>query len=141
MILSETGSENCVQAPYTVALNYLARALEMKLTVHRDHFSSPEQAFDEIEIAGLYTVELDIPAVKNESHWHDFSTWIYILEGELHITDTAQDRVLLAGPGSRVDVPERVLHSEESSGYKIIAGMSADPAQITEPIDRDPESL
>ena len=113
----------------------------MKLTVHRDHFSSPEQAFDEIEIAGLYTVETDVPEVKNESHWHDFSTWIYILEGELHITDKAQDRVLLAGPGSRVDVPERVLHSEESSGYKIIAGMSADPAEVTEPVDRDPESL
>ncbi len=113
----------------------------MKLSVHRDHFSLPEQAFDEIEIAGLYTVEMDVPAVKNESHWHDFSTWIYILEGELHITDTALDRVLLAGPGSRVDVPERVLHSEESSGYKIIAGMSANPASMTGPIDRDPDLL
>ena len=25
----------------------------MKLTVHRDHFNSPEQAYDEIEIAGV----------------------------------------------------------------------------------------
>ncbi len=113
----------------------------MKLSVHRDHFKSPEQAYDEIEIAGLYTVEMNIPAVKNESHWHDFSTWIFILEGELLITDTDQDRVLLAGPGSRVDVPERVLHCEESSGYKIIAGMSADPASVTEPVDRDPDTL
>ena len=55
--------------------------------------------------------------------------------------DTAQDRVLLAGPGSRVDVPERVLHSEESYGYQIIAGMSVNPAKLTEPVDRDPDSL
>ena len=84
---------------------------------------------------------MDIPAVKNQSHWHDFFTWIFILEGELLITDTVNDRVLFAGPGSRVDVPQRVLHSEESSGYKIIAGMSVDPASVTEPVDRDPDSL
>ncbi len=113
----------------------------MKITVHRNHFNSPDRAYDEIEIAGLYAVEMSVPAVKNESHWHDFSTWIYILQGELAITDTAQDRVLLAGPGSRVDVPERVLHSEESSGYQIIAGMSVNPAKLTEPVDRDPDSL
>jgi hypothetical protein len=134
MFLSETGKENCLQVPRADLENKSGRSLEMKLSVHRDHFNSPE-------IAGLYTVEMNIPAVKNESHWHDFSTWIFILEGELLITDTDQDRVLLAGPGSRVDVPERVLHSEESSGYKIIAGMSADPASVTEPVDRDPETF
>jgi hypothetical protein len=117
------------------------RALNMKITVHRKHFNSPEQAYDEMEIAGLYPTEMDVPAVKNESHWHDFSTWIYMLEGVLKITDTAQDRVLTAEPGSRVDVPERVLHSEESSGYKIIAGLSVNPASLTEPVDRDPDSL
>ena len=82
----------------------------MKLSVHRDHFRSPEQAYDEMEINGLYPVEMDVPAVKNESHWHEFSTWMYVLEGEVHITDTAHDRVLVAGPGSRVDVPERVTN-------------------------------
>jgi uncharacterized RmlC-like cupin family protein len=113
----------------------------MKLSVHRDHFRSPEQAYDEMEINGLYPVEMDVPAVKNESHWHEFSTWLYVLEGELHITDTAHDRILVAGPGSRVDVPERVLHSEESTGYKIIAGLSVNPGAITEPIDLAPELL
>jgi len=113
----------------------------MKITVHRNHFNSPDGAYYEIEIAGLYAVEMSVPEVKNESHWHDFSTWIYMLEGVLQITDTAQDRVLIAEPGSRVDVPERVLHSEESSGYKIIAGLSVNPASLMEPVDRDPDSL
>ena len=113
----------------------------MKIIVHRDHFNSPVQAYNEMEIAGLKPMEMDVPAVKNESHGHNFSTWIYILEGVLHITDTAQDRTLTAGPGSRVDVPERVLHSEESSGYRIIAGMSVEPSSLTEPVDRDPALL
>ena len=113
----------------------------MKITVHEKHFSSASQAYDEIEIAGRYAAEMDVPAVRNESHWHRFSTWIYILEGELHITDTVRDRTLRAPAGSRVDVPERVLHSEASAGYKIIAGMTVDPASLTGPVDLDPSEL
>ena len=113
----------------------------MKITVHEKYFNSTSQAFDEIEIAGKYAAEMDVPAVSNESHWHRFSTWIYVLEGELFITDTVQDKVLLAGPGSRVDVPERVLHSEKSAGYRIIAGMTVDPASLTGPVDLYPAEL
>ena len=113
----------------------------MKVSVHHGHFSAPEEAFDELEWNGLFPVEMDVPAVKNESHWHDFSTLIFILEGELIITDASNDRVHTAGPGSRVNVPVRVLHHEESGGYKIIAGMSVDPASLDGPIDLDPGLL
>ena len=113
----------------------------MKVSVHQDHFSLPEEAFDELGRNGLFPVEMDVRAVKNERHWHDFSTLIYILQGELTITDASNDRVLTAGPGCRVDVPTRVLHHEESSGYKIIAGMSVDPSTLSGPIDLDPALL
>jgi hypothetical protein len=114
----------------------------MKIAVHNGHFSSQAQIWDELEVSGLYPVEMNVPAVKNESHWHRFSTRIYIIEGELNITDTDRDRTLKAGPGARVDVPERTLHSEESaSGYKIIAGMSVDPASLSGDIDLDPNLL
>ncbi|NIM69290.1 MAG: hypothetical protein GTN86_10835 [Xanthomonadales bacterium] len=112
-----------------------------KISVHTDHFSDAAQALDEIEAAGWHVVEMDVPAVRNESHWHTFSTRIYILEGVLNITDSARDRVLQAGPGSRVDVPARVLHSEDSAGYRIVAGMSVDPATLIGPIDLDPADL
>ncbi len=111
-----------------------------KIVVHNNHFSSEEQVFDELEINGLHVVEMEIPAVKNESHWHEFSTWFYILEGELLITDTAQDKTLKATPGARVDVPERVLHSEESAGYKIIAGLTSLPSD-PDNVDLPPEAL
>lgn len=101
----------------------------------------PGEALDELERNGLFPVEMDVPAVKNDSHWHEFSTLIYILQGELTITDATNNRVLTAGPGCRVDVPTRVLHHEESSGYKIIAGMTVDPATLNGPIDLDPTLL
>ena len=113
----------------------------MKITVHRNHFDSDAQAYDEIELAGMYPVEMIVPAVRNESHWHRFSTWIYIIHGELNITDSEREVTLVAKPGSRVDVPARVLHSEESSGYTVIAGMSEHPDSIEGPIDLPPAEL
>lgn len=113
----------------------------MRISVHHNHFSLPEDAFGELKKNGLFPVKMDVPAVRNKSHWHDFTTSFYILQGELKITDALNDRVLIAGPGSRVDVPRGVLHHEESSGYSIIAGMSVDPSSLTGPIDLDPDLL
>lgn len=114
----------------------------MKIAVHPDHFSSRAQAYDEIEIAALHPVDMTVPPVSNDSHWHDFSTQLYILEGELCITDVAQDRTLVAGPGARVDVPARVLHREESDqGYTLIAGMSVNPETLEGDVDLDPQLL
>ena len=113
----------------------------MEILVHKNHFNSAAQAHDEIKAAGYHLVEMSVPAVCNSSHWHHFSTWIYILEGELHITDSERQQTLIAPAGSRVDVPERVLHSEESKGYKIIAGLTVDPASLTGPVDMDPSGL
>jgi len=112
----------------------------MKISVHPDYFSHPSQAFEEIENQGLHPIEMNVQPVRNESHWHRFSTRIYVLEGELNITDSARKLILKAGPGALVEVPERVLHSEESgTGYAIIAGLSVDPSTLTGPVDLDPE--
>lgn len=111
------------------------------ITVHPDHFTTAEEALEKIAAAGLHVMQANVPAVKNQGHWHTFSTRIYILEGVLLISDTARGCVLRAEPGSRVDVPARVLHSEDSAGYRIVAGLTEDPASLTAPIDRDPAGL
>ncbi|MEJ8566781.1 hypothetical protein [Elongatibacter sediminis] len=114
----------------------------MKITVHPGHFKNRAQAYDEIEIAALYPADFKVPPVDNDNHWHEFSSQIYILEGELHITDVDQDKTLVAGPGARVDVPARVVHQEKSGqGYTVIAGMSVDPASLDGPTDLDPKLL
>lgn len=111
-----------------------------RIAVHPDHFSDMAQVYDELEMNGLHVVEMDVPAVRNTPHWHEFTTWLYIIEGELAITDTELDRTFTAQKGCRVDVPERVLHCEESNGYKIVAGMTEMPAKGAE-IDLPPEAL
>lgn len=114
----------------------------MKIRVHNQYFRESQAALDEISDAGLYPLEMEVPAVSNSSHWHDFSTCLYILSGELEITDSAAKEQFVAGPGSRVDVPARVLHAEHSAlGYHIIAGMSVDPASLTRPVDLHPDQL
>jgi hypothetical protein len=114
----------------------------MNIRVHQGYFRELDQAVAEIEAQQLYPVEMLVPPVSNESHWHGFSTRIYILEGELTITDHGCKQAFTAGPGALVEVPERVLHSEFSTqGYKIIAGMTADPAGLSGPIDLDPSLL
>ena len=114
----------------------------MNIRVYHEYFRAPEHAFAEIEMQELYPVEMQVPPVSNTSHWHGFSTRIYILEGELTITDHGLKQAFTAGAGALVEVPERVLHSEHSTqGYKIIAGMTADPSRLTGPIDLDPSLL
>jgi hypothetical protein len=114
----------------------------MNITVKENHFSTRDEALLEISEAGLFPLEMFVAPVKNTSHWHDFSTIIFIVEGELKITDVASQNILVAGRGSRVTVPERVLHAEESAvGYRIIAGMSVDPASLAGEVDLPPDSL
>ena len=114
----------------------------MPIRVHHSHFVSPACAVEEIEAMGLHLVEMDVPAVSNQSHWHRFSTRIYILQGQLQITDSGLGQSFTAGPGDLVEVPERVLHAEHSPlGYSIIAGMSVAPASLEEPVDLDPDLL
>jgi uncharacterized RmlC-like cupin family protein len=114
----------------------------MNIRVHQGYFHEPDQAIAEIEAQQLYPVEMLVPPVSNASHWHCFSTRIYILDGELTITDHGLKQAFTAGPGDLVEVPQRVLHSEFSTqGYKIIAGMTVDPVGLSGPIDLDPSLL
>ena len=114
----------------------------MNVRVHQGYFRDPHQASAEIEAQQLYAIEMLVPPVSNESHWHHFSTRIYILDGELTITDHGLNQAFTAGPGDLVEVPQRVLHSEFSTqGYKIIAGMTVDPVGLTGPIDLHPSLL
>ena len=106
------------------------------------YFKDRQQALDDIGRHHLHAIEMQVPPVSNDSHWHRFSTRIYILEGELNITDSLRGITLKAGPGALVEVPERVLHSEQSpGGYNIIAGLTVDPATLDGPIDLEPELL
>jgi hypothetical protein len=118
----------------------------MNIAVSPHYFDANSEAQQTLEQAvkqdGLHSVSMFVPPVKNSSHWHRFSTSLYILEGQLKITDVMLGKTHTAGPGCRVDVPARVLHAEESGqGYRIVAGMTVDPASLTGPVDLAPRLL
>ena len=114
----------------------------MRIKVVHDYFQTEKDAGADVDARGLHAVSMQVPPVHNESHWHMFSTRIYILDGQLNITDTLQEKTFTAGPGALVEVPERVLHSEHSdSGYTIIAGMTIPATDISEPVDLPPSQL
>ncbi len=114
----------------------------MSVRVVADFFSDADRADQDLAAHGLHRVVYDVPPVKNTAHWHEFSTRIYILAGELNITDCASGETVRAGPGALVEVPARVLHAEYSpQGYKIIAGLSVHPDHLSPPVDRSPELL
>ena len=118
----------------------------MKIEVIPNCFDANGEAEQKLELAvkqdGLHPLSMSVPPVRNSSHWHRFSTSLYILEGQLKITDVMLEKTYTAGPGCRVDVPARVLHAEESGqGYRIVAGMTVDPASLNGPVDLAPRLL
>ena len=79
---------------------------------------------------------------ERDSHWHDFYAQDYVLEGELALLDEASGIEYRCGPGSRVIVPPRTLHSEKMEHpVKLMIGLSIDPATLPENINLSPADL
>ena len=114
----------------------------MEITVTRPEIDTEDKIEAELRRQGLYFLKLDVPAVENGSHWHDFSSTFYITEGTLYLSDVASGTIHEAGPGARVSVPEGTLHAERSeTGYSILLGVTRDPATFAEPLNLPPEDL
>ena len=111
--------------------------MEIKL----DHFTTEAQARKELETAGLYVVPFEAPAGENPTHWHEFESATYILEGILELTETATGKTCQCTKGTRISLEAGVLHSEKTEGFKGLAGVPVDPATLTEPIDKPPSEL
>lgn len=87
-----------------------------------------------------FTTVLDVPAVDNEAHWHQFNAEFYILSGELVLT-TADNQHHTCTAGTRVVVPTRIIHAERSAGYRIALGTSVMPEEFGDPVDRPVSEL
>ena len=86
----------------------------MKIEVIPNCFDANGEAEQKLELAvkqdGLHPLSMSVPPVRNSSHWHRFSTSLYILEGQLKITDVMLEKTYTAGPGCRVSAGEIVRH-------------------------------
>ncbi len=114
----------------------------MPFTTKYEQFRTEEEAIALAEAAGQHVLTFDVGEVNNDFHWHDFQTTVYLVSGELTVTerDTGQTCTLVAGATLRGD-EARQVHREESAGYRIVIGFDEDPSTITRPIDRDPALL
>jgi mannose-6-phosphate isomerase-like protein (cupin superfamily) len=103
-----------------------------------NHFTDEAQAMGEIEAAGYHPITLDFPKLENENHWHDFDSFVYVLEGEITVIDAESGETCDCTAGTRIVAPRGVLHREVSDGYKALLGLSVKPEALTQPIDKPP---
>ena len=113
----------------------------MKAVIHRNYGASEEQALKEIAERGYHPLTFDVPATKNEPHFHDFDNALYMLEGELTVTETESGETYTLKPGDMADAKGFVLHHEDHQGFKAVFGFSQDPATFTMPIDKPAADL
>tara|TARA_B110000902_G_scaffold226603_1_gene265357 strand:+ start:557 stop:892 length:336 start_codon:yes stop_codon:yes gene_type:complete len=101
-------------------------------------FKNEEEAFAQIEEAGYHVFAADYPAIKNDFHWHDFDSLIYIIKGELTVTEQESGDSITLRAGTKLVAAAGVVHKEESSGYSAIFGLSVAPQSLTQPVEKSP---
>ena len=105
------------------------------LTEH--HFTTEQEAFDEIATRGLHGVAVDVSAEENELHWHDFDSVTFIVSGTARV-EFEDGSVMQCGDGARIEAPAGVLHREVSPAYRAVFGLQTDPAEMTHPVNKPP---
>ena len=108
------------------------------MKIEYDYFSDEGVAQKEIDAAGYHSVTLEVGVESNDDHWHDFDALLYILDGELTITDAETGETCACGAGTKIVANRGVLHREQTEGYKALVGVSVDPAEIAQPINKTP---
>ena len=108
------------------------------MNIQNDHFSNEDDARAEIEAAGFWPIMIEFPPEKNDDHWHDFDSMLYVLEGELTVHEAESGETCVCGPGTRIVAKAGVLHHEEHSGYKALIGLSIEPAKLSQPLNKPP---
>ena len=110
------------------------------ITLEPNHFASAADAEAELASSELFAMEFAVPAVASAVHWHRFDAVLYLLEGELQLTDASADKVLRVTPGCKVTIPQGTLHAELSDGYRVLLGSSIPAEQFDDPVDLAPDA-
>ena len=112
----------------------------MSYTLTEGHFSTEDEARAEIEALGWEAITIDLDAMDNDLHWHDFDAVLYVLDGSVTI-ELADGTMMQCGAGARVDTPAGVVHRDSSTAYRAVIGLAVTPGEMTRPINKPPESV
>ena len=108
-------------------------------TLTNDAFADEAEAIAMAEAAGEHPLALDIDAVENDFHYHDFGTTTYIVSGELTVVVRDTGEQYTCGAGTMIKADEiGIVHREISDGYRAVFGFDRDPKTLTMPIDKPP---
>ncbi|TNE36419.1 MAG: hypothetical protein EP347_11185 [Alphaproteobacteria bacterium] len=113
--------------------------MQFKITVGRG--LSEDEAIAEATAAGLHPVTIEVPADKNDFHWHDFNSTAYLLEGSVVVTEQVSGKTYTVNAGDKFEAAARVIHREDHQGFKAVFAFDQDPATLKMPIDRSPAEL
>ncbi len=108
------------------------------MDIKHDYFSNEAEVLAEIDAAGQHPVTLDFGAETIAEHWHDFDAVVYIMDGELTVTDIETGERCVCTKGSKICAPRGVLHSEETPGYRATVGLPEEFQNLAQPIHRPP---
>ena len=113
----------------------------MEYEFKHNHFSTEQQALDEIAAMGWHALARDnIRTTDEPLHWHDFDAVVYLVSG-VSLSEVNGERIE-AGPGCFVRVPAGTLHREfAGSNGRLIFGFSVSPTTFTQPLDKPVELL
>jgi hypothetical protein len=112
----------------------------MTFTLIEGHFTTEAEALAEIAKRGWYAVTVDVAAVDNDLHWHDFDSVNFILTGS-HRVEFEDGSIMECGPGAKIEAPGRVVHRECSPAYRSVFGFSVAPDRMTQPLNKSPADL
>jgi len=99
-------------------------------------YKDEAEAYAQIAEAGYHAYKSEFPALKNDFHWHDFDSFIYITSGELKVTEHESGETIVCGPGSKIIGRAGIAHCEETEGYSAIFGLPVEPGALTQPVDK-----
>lgn len=99
-----------------------------------NYFQSAEQALEEIAARGWYGFEITLKP-EEDLHWHDFDSVVYILEGTA-CAEFSDGSIEESSMGAKVEAPAGIVHRTVGTSYRAIIGLSVDPAELTQPVDK-----
>jgi len=107
----------------------------------RNHFSTEQQALDEIAARGWHALARDNVRTEDEPlHWHDFDAVLYLVSG-IGFFEANGERIE-AGPGCFALIPAGTLHREfAGTNCRLAFGFSVSPAAFTQPLNKPVETL
>ncbi len=81
-----------------------------------------EQALAAMRRDGFDATTKDYAPGKTDPHQHDYDISLYVLEGEIRVTELDADAVHVCKPGDKLFVASGTRHCEEHGPLRMVVG-------------------